>query len=74
MLLATTNYGPRDISDIVECHPDLVRKIRRTMRLPYDREATKERFARLEQDVKDLRALVLNHCGSQRLDHRRTVA
>ena len=65
MLLATTDYGPRDISDIVECHPDLVRKIRRAMRLPYDREATKARLDRLEQDVRDLRAFVLNHCGSK---------
>src|SRR5262249_15618252 len=68
MLLTTTDYGARDIGNIVECHPDLVRKIRRQMRLPYERETTKARLERLEQDIRDLRAQVLHYCGQERLD------
>jgi hypothetical protein len=64
-MLETTGYSAIDIAEIVGCHPDLVRKVRRAMRLPYDRETTKARLARIEQDLRDLRAVVLDHFGSQ---------
>ena len=67
-LLMTTDLSAWDIADIAGCHPDLVRKIRRQMRMPFDREATKTRFARLEQDLRDLRAMVRSLQSFQRLN------
>ena len=56
--LITTEYDPREIADICHCSYDLVVKLRRRLRLPYERELVRLQISRLQQDVSDQRGYI----------------
>ena len=64
-LLATTNYSARDISQIVNCAYFHVTAQRRKLRLPSEHDTLARRVVRLDQEVRDLRAIVHHLIGRQ---------
>ena len=54
----TSDYDVGEIAELSRCSEDLVRKVRRAMRFPHEREQFRIALSQVRQEVRELRATV----------------